>query len=43
MRKISISLEVKSLLEPYDFFENLKKELQNIAENLNQKYNINFI
>jgi hypothetical protein len=27
----------------YHSFENLKKELENIAENLNQKYNINFV
>jgi transposase len=27
----------------YNSFENLKKELQNIAENQNKKYNINFV
>jgi transposase len=27
----------------YDSFENLKKELQKINENQNEKYNINFV
>lgn len=29
--------------DAYHCFENLQKELQNIAQNLNQKYNINFV